>query len=140
MYAVIIPPDNVAAKYGFAPGLRGRVKANVPWFDTESAKVTGFDYNLMLKGSGGAGLTGPEYAAVLKYNLDLRLSGNHAPLLFGAHPDYYVDSWNSGGANTGAERRKAIEDFIAYATSKKEVRVVSHKELLDWMKNPKALP
>jgi peptidoglycan/xylan/chitin deacetylase (PgdA/CDA1 family) len=140
VYAVIVPPDSVADKYGFAPGLRARVKANVPWFETESAKITGFDYNIMLKGSGGAGMSGPEYAALLKYNLDLRLQGNHAPMLFGAHPDYYVDSWNSGGANTGAERRKAIEDFIAYATSKKEVRVVSHKELMDWMGSPKALP
>ena len=139
VYAVIVPPDDVAEKYGIEPGLRDRVKANVSWFDTESAKVTGFDYNLMLKGSGGACMSVPEYAATLKYNLDLRLQGNHAPMLFGAHPDYYVDSWNSGGANTGEERRKAIEDFISYATSKSQVRVVSYKTVLDWMRHPVAL-
>jgi peptidoglycan/xylan/chitin deacetylase (PgdA/CDA1 family) len=136
VYAVIVPPDDVADEYGFSPGLRDRIKMRMSWFDTTSAKITGFDYNLLSTAGGGGGMTGDEYAATLKYNLDLRLKGNRAPMLFGAHTDYYVDAWTGSNVSTGPERRAAIEEFLDYATSKPQVRVVSHKTVLDWMRNP----
>jgi len=35
--------------------------------------------------------------------------------------------------------RKAIEEFIKYARTKPEVRMVSSKQVLDWMENPKSM-
>ena len=79
-----------------------------------------------------------ELLATLKYTLDLRLKGNRAPFLLGAHTAYYVDSLepNAPGAPTAAERRQAIEEFLDYARSKPEVRLTSARAVLDWMRNP----
>jgi hypothetical protein len=127
VYAVIVPPE-----------LRDAMKARQSWFDAESGKITGFDYNLWaLTSAGGFAMTKAEFVATLKYTLDQRLAGNRAPLLFGAHAAYYVDSWNQNapGAPTAAERQAAIEEFLDYATSK-GATITSVKAVLDWVRNP----
>jgi hypothetical protein len=74
--------------------------------------------------------------AILKYNLDQRLSGNRAPLLFGAHTDFYRETWEEGVA-THLERREAIEEFLDYARSIPEVIVGTHKDVVDYMRAPR---
>jgi peptidoglycan/xylan/chitin deacetylase (PgdA/CDA1 family) len=141
LYAVFTPPDSKCEQYGIPSGFRARLKAKVDWFDVESGSITGFDYNLWASyANGGFQLTPEEYLATMKYTFDQRLNGNHAPLLFGSHTPYYVDSWsaNAPGAPTAAERRKAVEDFVDYMISKGAV-ITTHKAILDWMRAPKPL-
>lgn len=140
VYAVVVPPDEVAAQYGIEPGLRAQLKTRQSWFDVEGGLITGFDYNLWASTSvGGFAMTKDEVVATLKYTLDQRLAGNRAPMLFGAHTDYYVASWNANasGAPTEAERRAAIEEFLDYAQTKPEVQIVTYKHVLDWVRNPR---
>ncbi len=134
VYAVIVPPDSELANFeGVEPGFRARMKEVQPWFEVESGMITGFDYNLWNQFK----MTKAEVVATLEYTLDLRLRGNRAPLLFGAHPDYYVASWDANAPNaTTAERREAIEEFLAYAASKPAVRIARYRDVLDWVRNP----
>ena len=130
VYSFIVPPD-----------LRDAMKSRVDWFDTGGGQITGFDYNLWVDAAnGGFSMSKDEFLATLKYSLDQRLRGNHAPMLFGAHTAYYVDSYSASTPNaTTAERRAAIEEFLDYAMSKPEVRIVPHKAVLDWMRAPKPM-
>ncbi len=140
VYAVFTPPDDKCAEYGIPSGFRARLLAKQSWFDVASGSITGFDYNLWASVAvGGFEMTTEEYLATMKYSFDQRLKGNHAPFLFGSHTAYYVDSWsqNAAGAPNAADRRKAVEDFLDYAISK-GARIASHREVLDWMRNPKA--
>jgi len=127
VYALVIPADEHAANYGFAPGLRDRLVGKVADFENHGFKITGFDWNLWF----AAELSGPEVVAVLKYNFDQRLAGNRAPLLFGAHSNYY--------SSDAPERRQAIEDFLDYVLTVPEARIVNHKEILDFMREPMPL-
>ena len=79
-----------------------------------------------------------EFAATLKYTLDLRLQGNRAPLLFGMHSDYYSSKYEAPLIPSWRERQQAVEEFIDYALSRPEVRIVSNRQLLDWLRNPVA--
>jgi peptidoglycan/xylan/chitin deacetylase (PgdA/CDA1 family) len=134
---LIIPPDGVAGKYGFAPGLRSRVDArahDLTIYDVSKAKIAGADYNLFVQ----AGMTGDEMRAVLQYNLDLHLSGNRSPLIFVAHADLY-DFSSSADPETPRNaarqaRWKALSDFITYALSKPEVRIVAERDILAWVR------
>jgi len=135
VHPVIIPPDNKCAEYGVPVGLRSKLKALHSWFDDESGKLTGFDYNLWALFK----MTKAEVVATLKYTLDLRLQGNRAPFMFGVHSDYYSPKWTGAPNATDAERREAIEEFVDYALSKSDARVVSVKQILDWVRNPAAL-
>ena len=139
-YPVVVPPDDQCATYGVPTGLRAKMKAAQSWFDEGSGKITGFDYNLWApKAIGGFEMTKAELVATLKYTLDLRLQGNRAPMMFGAHTDYYSTKYTSPPNATVTERQQAIEEFIDYALSKPQVRIVPIKEILDWIRNPVAL-
>jgi len=131
-YPLIAPPDDACAEYGIAPGLRAKLKALADWFDEASGKITGFDYNLWVLFE----MTGPEYLAVLEYTLDQRLAGNRAPLLIGAHTDYYSSKYTAPPNATLEERQAAMEGFLDYALAKPEVRVRPYKAILDWVRNP----
>ena len=128
VYAVIAPPDDRCEAYGIAPGLRAKLRAARDYFDPSTGHVTGFDYNLWFE----FGMTPPEVAATLKYTLDQRLLGNRAPFLLGMHSDIY-------DGPEGIPRRAAIEEFLAYALPKREVRAVSARTVLDWMRAPTPL-
>jgi hypothetical protein len=140
VYALIAPPDERCAEYGIAAGFRQRLERRQPvFFTAKSGKIVGFDYNLWAPvADEGLALTQPEFLAIVKYSFDQHYAGNRAPFLLGAHTAYYVDSWNQNAPGTplAADRRAALEEFLAYVTSKPGVRVVSHGELLDWLRCP----
>ncbi len=99
-----------------------------------------FDYNLWVTRK----LTKDAFVQTLKDALDARLAGNRAPFTFGAHTDEYSE-FNTGFENshtpnsTWRERRAAIEEFLIYAMSKPQVRVVTHEQIIDWMRDPRPL-
>ena len=141
VYLAIAPPDNECANYNIPTGLRGRLYENLlaltgdtAW-DSLSGRITGLDYNCWFDFN----TTKEEYVAILKYTLDLRLAGNRAPFIFGAHSDYYSLQYISEpqGCNTDyMQRREAMEEFLDYALSKPEVRIVPARELIRWMRKP----
>lgn len=154
VYAVIVPP-----------ALRHQVWVNrvqkvngttyTAVFDTGNGKVTGMDYNILSGPSnyGGLGLDSAQYASTLKHTLDLHLKGNRAPFCFAVHSNIFYDqtgwsdegntSYNGPGAKppkaTVAQARGAVADFLAYALSQPEVRVVTMQNLIDWCTHPTAL-
>jgi peptidoglycan/xylan/chitin deacetylase (PgdA/CDA1 family) len=101
---------------------------------TGLTKITGLDYNMFVS----ANLSGPDVLTILKYDLDQRLASNRAPFLVGAHTNIYTDAVSLTNS-TAATRRAAIEQFITYALSKPQVRIVTPKDLITWLRNPVAL-
>jgi hypothetical protein len=107
----------------------------MPYLDGH--KITSFDYNLWHL----AELNKEEVLGILKYNLDLRLAGNRAPMTFGAHTQYYVGNWSQNAPNaTTTQMQEAISEFIEYALSKPEVRVTTADNVIKWCQNPTPLP
>ncbi|WP_157490770.1 polysaccharide deacetylase family protein [Enterovibrio coralii] len=144
MHTLIVPPDALMEKYGLPYSLRDKIAKNVPWFDFVSGKGDNFDWNLYSEPAwGAAGLSGDDVFAIYAYNLDLRLSGNKAPLALGLHSAFYglVNGQEPIGmpGSTVETRRAALERFIEYALSKPDVRFVSHIELVDWMHSPEPM-
>lgn len=136
VYAFIVPPDDLCSKYGVPPGLRARLKERNDYFDTVQGKITGMDWNLWYE----FGMDKAEFLATLKYTFDLRLEGNRCPFLFGMHSEIYADrSPESPPAATLDERKAALREFLDYVLSKPETRVVSAKELLEWLHSPSPL-
>ena len=131
-HVFMIPKDNECQKYGIEIGLWSRILENVPYLS--DFKITGFDYNLWSV----AKLNKAEVLGILKYNLDLRLQGNRAPFMIGAHTQYYTDSWSEANAPnaTTTQMREAISEFIDYALSKPEVRVRPGVDIVNWCANP----
>ena len=98
-----------------------------------AGKITGLDYNLWYDFK----VTRPEFVAILKYTLDLRRKGNRAPLLFGMHSAIYASANPDPLAQASvADRRGAMVDFLKYALTFPDVRVVTTKAVLDWVRNP----
>lgn len=99
-----------------------------------------FDYNLWAT----RGLNQAQFVETLKNALDARLAGNRAPFAIGGHTDEY-SMYNYGFEtnhtpnSTWQQRRAAIEEFLIYAMNKPQVRVVSYKKVIDWMRNPQPL-
>lgn len=129
VYALIIPPDELAEEYDFPPGLRKKINDAKPYIEGSNWKISGLDYNLWYTDSGSDMINGQEFLAILKYNLDMRLEGNKAPFMFGAHINYYETE----------ERRDALEAFIEYALTKEDVHFTTFNNILDWLKNPVAI-
>jgi hypothetical protein len=102
-----------------------------------ASTVTGLDYNLWTKCQSDPSFV---FTDVLKNSLDQRLAGNRSPLSLGAHSDIYSQFDES--ANTSwtsfnyMARRKALLDFINYALAKPEVRFVTLRQLIAWMRHP----
>jgi hypothetical protein len=137
VYTFVVPPDDSCEAYGVPRGLRARLRSATSDFDPANGKITGMDWNLWFE----VPMTKPEFVATVKYSLDLRLRGNRAPFLFGAHSDVYSTGRKEGEASrtTGAERQEALREIVDYVLAKPEVRVVSAKELLGWLERPSPL-
>ncbi|KMQ50168.1 chitin deacetylase [Chitinispirillum alkaliphilum] len=136
IHCQIVPDDASVANYGLDYSLRQAMSERVSWdWNTESGKVTGFDYNKFVQFS----MNEDEVLAVLKHTLHRRLQGNRAPLNLGAHTQYYHRTY-SGFRNT--DYRKAMEvweKFIDYALTIPEVRLVTARDVIEWCRNPVAL-
>jgi hypothetical protein len=131
-YRVIVPPDTDAAKYGVPVGLRAKLRTLRPnGVGIAQGKITGLDYNLWYDYN----LNKAEFVATLKYTLDTRLRGNRAPMLFGMHSAIYTGQEATVNASL-AERKAAIVEFLNYALTHPEVRIVTTKAVLDWIRNP----
>ena len=132
-YAFLVPPDPLCEQYGVPAGLRSRLKKVKDYFQPEQGKITGFDWNLWYE----FGMNKAEFLATLKYSLDQRLQGNRSPMTVGIHSDIYADrNPEAPPQATVDERREALREFLDYALSKPEVRVVSARELLRWIESP----
>lgn len=132
IHVFMIPADADCARFGIAAGLRARIGAALKQAygggsGEPTAKVTGLDWNVLE----AAKCDGPEFLAILKHTLDLRLAGNRAPFMVGGHTALYPAG--------KPDRRKAMEEFIAYALTKPEVRFVTGQQLLTWLRKPQAL-
>lgn len=137
--ALVIPPDTEATRYAFPPGLRGRIPANMPppnYYEASSGKIAPLDTTLFVN----ALLTSAEVLAILKYNLDLHLGGNRAPLVFVAHTHVYDASYTAATrAPMAAERQQVIAQFLTYALSQPAVRVRPVRDIMAWMSAPMPL-
>ena len=107
-------------------------------------KQTGLDYNMWVKTSlGGSAMTKNQFVSTLKNTLDLRYNNNRAPFTFGAHSDYYSPTNNDANEAcpnaTCQDRRDALAEFIEYALSKPDVRIVTTIDIIKWMRNPVGL-
>jgi peptidoglycan/xylan/chitin deacetylase (PgdA/CDA1 family) len=114
-----------AAPFALPPALRTQLGLT---------KITGLDYNLFVS----ANLTKAQVLSILKYGLDQRLANNRAPFFIGAHTNIYTDSVSLPNS-TPQQRREAIEEFVTYALSKPQVRFVTGKDMISWMRQPVAL-
>lgn len=134
-YVMMIPKDSECAAYGIRKGFWDRLKRNIPYI--EDYKMTGLDYNIWSTGK----VNKAEMLGLLKYNLDLRLSGNRAPFMFGTHSQYYVKEWADDYAPnaTVGEMKAAISEFVDYALSKDVVRIKTGADIIEWYKNPQPL-
>jgi peptidoglycan/xylan/chitin deacetylase (PgdA/CDA1 family) len=136
VYVFIVPPDSECERYGVAPGLRAALQQRQNYFDPTAGKITGMDWNLWCEFA----MTPTEFLATLKYTLDLRLNGNRCPLTVGLHSELYSDKQDTKGLNaTAAERRAALQEFFSYILQIPQVRLVNHKELLNWLQRPEPL-
>jgi len=137
---LVVPPDSAAVQYGFRPGLRTRIAAlgslRFPSiYEPATGKIVGMDFTLLID----AKVTGDEMRAILEYNLDLHIHGNRAPFVFVAHSHLYAYSSPDDNPDTPSDtvrqaRWKGLTDFLGYALSKPEVRLVSARDVLSWVR------
>jgi len=72
----------------------------------------------------------------LEYSLDQHLAGNRAPFNVGVHAGIYSSKYTYCTATTATDRQWAIEQFIQYALSKPDVRIVTPIQVIKWLRNP----
>jgi hypothetical protein len=135
VYALVVPPDEECEAYGVPPGLRQRLHRVQRYFDPADGKITGFDWNLWVE----FGMTAPEVVATVRYTLDRRLAGNRAPLTLGTHSDLYSEQYGDDLPTTAEERRRALAAILDDALARPDARVVTTRQLVDWLRAPAAL-
>jgi hypothetical protein len=141
VYAFIVPPDSACKKYGVRRGLRKRLAKVDPDFDPKQGKITGFDYNLWYLYR----VSGKEALAIWKYTYDQRKLGNRAPFLLGMHSDIYSEVAARSNAEekkvraNWMQRRKAVEDLIAYIAKDPDARFTTVLDTLNWISDPKPM-
>jgi hypothetical protein len=114
-----------AAPFVIPPALRAQLGLS---------KITGLDYNMFIS----AHLSKAQALSILKYTLDQRLASNRAPLFVGAHTAIYTSDVSEPNS-TPQSRRETIQEFVTYALSKPQVRIVTAQNVIQWMRNPVAL-
>jgi peptidoglycan/xylan/chitin deacetylase (PgdA/CDA1 family) len=136
-YPLMIPKDSECADYGIQAGLWDRLVMRIPYLKDLEHKMTGLDYNLWSEGA----LNKEEVLGILKYNLDLRLKGNHAPFMIGTHSQYYTKEWADNNAPNAdvTSMREALSEFINYALSKDSVRITTGENIIKWCQNPQPI-
>lgn len=131
VYDFLVPLDEECAGYGLEPGMRDRLKKVKDYFLPEYGGITGMDWNLWNEFN----LTPDEFLAVLKYTFDRHYEIDRCPMTVGLHSALYTvtPGMEPDLAVLIRERRAAVEAFVDYMLLKRNVHVVSHRELLDWM-------
>jgi peptidoglycan/xylan/chitin deacetylase (PgdA/CDA1 family) len=133
VYVLVVPPDAECERLGVPPGLRERLKARQAYFDPRSGKITGMDWNLWCEFA----MTPAEFLATVEYTLALRLAGNRCPLTIGLHSELYSDRPGEPGCPTPpAARRATLAELVDRLQRHDEVRIVSARELLQWLRHP----
>ncbi len=136
-YMFQAPTDDLCEEYGTTIGLRDRIKQTVTW--QTGGKADGVDYNLWHTYK----LNKDECLAILKHTLDKMYNGNRSPMHYVIHSDFYTDSpyYSDGFPSIPnyLDRRAIVEEFIAYALTLPDVRIVSSVDVIDWMRDPVAL-
>lgn len=136
-YSFLAPHDSVLGEYGITESIRDYMKGVVSW--DPQGKVTGLDYNLWAPGDhGGFEMNKEQSLATLKYTLDRKYAGNRAPLTLGMHSQFYFEEDKFANI-TNEEQREVLAEFIAYALTKEDVRIVSAIDFFTWYKDPRAL-
>lgn len=129
----IAPPDGECGRYGVPPGLRAALAKRRDYFRPENGEITGMDWNLWNEYA----MSPAEFLATLEYTLDVHLRGNRSPMTAGFHSELYtIRRDGRTDPDVIRARRAAVEAFLAYALSRPEVRLVDHRELLEWLKKP----
>ena len=133
VYVFVVPPDEACARLGVPPGLRAALKQRKDYFDVAAGKITGMDWNLWCE----FGMSPEEFLATVAYTLELRLAGNRCPLTVGLHSALYSDRQENNGCPTRvAGRRAAVTALLDRVLAHPEVRVVTHRDLVDWLERP----
>ncbi len=136
VYVFIVPPDSECERYGVAPGLRKLLSERQEYFNPDDGKITGMDWNLWVAFS----MNPAEFLATLRYSLDLHRFGNRCPMTIGLHSELYSNKTDTSALSaTAAERRQTLRDFADHLQRLPEVRVVSIRELLQWLQQPQPL-
>lgn len=111
-------------------------------------KITGFDFNLFILW----GMTKENWLATMKNSINLRAEGGKAPLLYGAHTDYYAPIYDHAvllsdfnklsyglniteGWNTWQTRKEAMVEFRDWAIADKDCHFVTMSHLIEEMKS-----
>jgi hypothetical protein len=84
----------------------------------------------------------PDFCKTLKFTFDQRYNGNRAPFSAGMHSDNY-SLFNKPNddlyGKDGKFRRAALKCFVDYIQTKPDTRIVTFKQVIDWMRDPKPL-
>jgi hypothetical protein len=102
--------------------------------------VTGLDYNLWQ--TKATVDTSVDFCATLKYSFDQRYNNNRSPFNVGCHSDIYSEhnsTVDNAWGTTAAVRRAALQCFLDYVVTFPDARVVSFKNVVEWMRDPKPL-
>ncbi|KMQ52786.1 chitin deacetylase [Chitinispirillum alkaliphilum] len=137
-HVALVPSQEEAARYGIEHCIRSEIAKNIPWFNSESGKITLFDYNIWHE----AELSDKEFLAILKFTFHKRLEGNRAPLMIGAHSEYFHSDRDERCPNAPdtRERQKVFEDFLEYTLTYPMVRIVRPIDIITWVRDPVPLP
>ncbi len=144
MYVFIAPPDEKCREYGTEPGLRDRLAKENEYFDKESGKVTGMDWNVWFEYF----MSEDDAFATFAYTYDLHYNGNRCPFFVGLHSDIYSDKYEKNdleGAEAsrlkadGAQRRNMLRRLVKYILSKQDTTVVTAKEVVHYLTDPEKI-
>lgn len=121
-----MPADTLGSRYHFDAGLRERIAARPPLpypslYESSSGKITGLDYTLLID----AGVTEDEMRAI--FGVQSRPASLREPLPAGFVAHAHLYAFSNPDTPTDADRKarwKGLSEFIAYALTKPEVRVV----------------
>lgn len=136
---VVVPPD-------LQDQVEKKLQLADPGFTLVQSRgmLTGLDYNLWMDPDEHtpSGLSGDEVYQTLCHSLDLHMANGRSPMSWGAHTPFYDpltlpgpdNDWPEYHQNATIEQmRSAVEGFIDYALSHENVRLVTHRGLIDWM-------
>jgi hypothetical protein len=133
--------------YGKRPGVwtvpvytlpRGGTKPDRFDTDVSGKFLAGFDSTAY----GTLKMSANDFLNSMKWGLEFAMENgsNRAPITIGVHSDTYSEKHHAyDDVASLAERRKAITDFLDYAMTFPEVRIVTSKQLMQWMSNPEPL-